>query len=473
MATEKIKNQVDLFHETLVSFGWPKLLKKSNVITADKDKKIILELSEEKYYLYFIWYDRKESQYKYRDGIEKIVFDKDIALNDFITVQKDGYNLQYNKTLKNILQINSGSANEYIKNINISSKYKKIAVNKKQKSIDIPISTLKDIIDDAKKISKKSSSYGKSLGRYLINGCIKKYFNKSIRKMTLTKKGEFNFLINRFNLKSKTSKDKILGYLDKSDISSIQSLFTVLIEKDIFDENFLKKLDEYFIKEKLKDIIGIGKEILSLNSDDIKTNAAKEVIGKIGKKNISQMESIWQKFFEKYLLYLIFSYKKIYPKIEFDIDADKKYPDFIGINHYNGVDAIEIKTHLAPALTWDKSHKNFSFSSHLSKAIIQTMNYMDAIKKEGFKDASDKQKITDFTDEENLYRPRGIIIISSWNRLTTNKFIGCTKEEKEKMNERLKRDFTKLRNSLHDIEILTFDEILQIADNYTNNIITK
>src|SRR4030042_6238604 len=97
----------------------------------------------------------------------------------------------------------------------------------------------------------------------------------------------------------------------------------------------------------------------------------------------------------------------------------------------------------------------------MSKAIVQTTNYMDAIMQERFKVAEDREKITKFTDEENLYHPRGIIIISSKGKITTN----------TGQQENLKRDFTKLRNSVHNIEILTFDEIINIADEYIKNII--
>ena len=213
----------------------------------------------------------------------------------------------------------------------------------------------------------------------------------------------------------------------------------------------------------------IGKEILDLGSGDMTTDKAKKVILKItdDSDDIKQLESLWQKFFEKYLLYLVFSYKKIYPKIEFkDIEGDKKYPDFIGINHYNGLDIIEIKTHLKNAVTWDSSHKNFSFSSELSRAVIQTMNYMDAVVQKRFQNDPDEKKITNMTEEENLYHPRGIIIISSDKKLTRSKL----NKAKEKC---LKRDFTKLRNSLQNIEILTFSEILQIADDYVKNIHTQ
>lgn len=88
---------------------------------------------------------------------------------------------------------------------------------------------------------------------------------------------------------------------------------------------------------------------------------------------------------------------------------------------------------------------------------------MDAVVQKRFKNDPDEKKITNMTEEENLYHPRGIIIISSDKKLTKIK-LDKAKEEC------LKRDFTKLRNSLQNIEILTFSEILQIADDYVKNI---
>ena len=112
---------------------------------------------------------------------------------------------------------------------------------------------------------------------------------------------------------------------------------------------------------------------------------------------------------------------------------------------------------------WDSSHENFYFSSEMSKAIVQTTNYMDAIVQARFQNTEDQAKITQFTDEENLYHPRGIIVISSQSKLST----------KTGEDEKLKRDLTKLRNSLYNIEILTFDEIINIADEYIKNILPE
>jgi len=236
--------------------------------------------------------------------------------------------------------------------------------------------------------------------------------------------------------------------------------------KGVACAEYLKKLDDYFIKEKLEDIIKIGKQILSLKIESVKTKDAKKLIKKIFGEDIGQLENVWQRYFEKYLLYLFFSYKKIIPKVELkNLDnLDKQYPDFIGVNHYDGVDIIEIKTHLKNILVWDNSHKNFAFSSEMSKAIIQTINYMDAITDDKIKKSKEKKDLLNYLNiDENLYRPRGIIIISSETKICKNKLTGDQEI-------RLKKDFTKLRNSIHNIQIFTFNEILEIAERYVENI---
>ena len=124
---------------------------------------------------------------------------------------------------------------------------------------------------------------------------------------------------------------------------------------------------------------------------------------------------------------------------------------------------IEIKTHLTTLLAWDGSDNNFYLSSEASKAVVQTTNDLDAIVQERFRNEEDRRKITNFTDEENLYHPRGIIVISSAKHLT----------RKRGEDERLKRDFTKLRNSFNNLQILTFDEIIDTADEYLSNVVDE
>lgn len=328
----------------------------------------------------------------------------------------------------------------------------------------IPTRLFKKAIRDAEYVYDRSSSYKNSTQNYLSNVKSHDYSNNTRRRITYIEKGEFTFLVDRLYLKSKRNKNDFMKYLEPGDLKSIEELTTELLKLDVMSEEFLRRLNDTFIRERLKDIITLGKEILALRSQDITTAPAKQIIKKLGPTQINQLENLWQKYFDKNLLYLIFAYKKVFPKVDLkNIDGDKKYPDFIGINHYNGLDVIEIKTHLKNVLVWDGDHENFYFSSEMSKAIVQTTNYIDAIVQRRFQKQEDQENITKFVDEENLYHPRGIIIISSTEKLTT----------KNGEDQKLQRDFTKLRNSLHNIEVLTFDEILNIANEYIKNIIPE
>ena len=410
----------------------------------------------------FHFYNRTQNKYEKRNNRQTLVISDTVNLNVVLNVRYgNGYDISWFDYIKNILSID-----ESFTKIKILTTGKKILRKTGEKMIQIPEEIFTAMADDAYEVYKEGKSSKNRLETYLVNKLKLKYTNKAPKETTTVAKGDFSFMVERFNLKSKNKKKDYEAHLDIEDLKNLEYFTEKLIRDEAFSPDFLRSLDEYFIKEKLKDIILVGREILALGTTDMTTEKARKVIAKITDdgSEIKQLENLWQKYFEKYLLYLVFSYKKIYPKVEFkNIEGEKKYPDFIGINHYNGLDVIEIKTHLKNAVTWDSSHKNFSFSSELSRAVIQTMNYMDAIVQKRFQSDSDEKKITNMTEEENLYHPRGIIIISSDLKLTKSK-LNKAKEIS------LKRDFTKLRNSLQSIEILTFSEILQIADDYVKNI---
>lgn len=452
---------IEWLYDHLKQLRWPVQKTDSALIISNKkfDPITILEIDGEKFNLAFVWYRRLNSSYGKVSEFE-LSFDGSVNIREIVYLNSGGYRLSYGNQIKSILL-----RNNEINRIDINSSVRRLTLDATSKSLKIPPSKYKDVLEDAATAFKRSQSYKNSVERYLTNEFAKKHLSIEIQSTTTTEQGEFEFLINRFNLKTKQASKDFKKYLNNSDIKSLQELFQSLLKKEIFSPEYIWQLDDYFIREKLKNIIKLGRDLLALKSYDLKTAKAKLINKRISEGKISQLETLWQKYFEKYLLFLIFSYKEIYPKIKLKLDGSRKLPDFIGINHYYGVDAIEIKTHLTPALVWDGSHKNYSFSPELSKAIIQTMNYLDAIKRERFKNDEEKLKITSTTHKENLYRPRGIIIISSRDRLV--------KSIKDNTEELIRRDFTKLRNSLRDIEILTFDEIIEIADSYQRNIADK
>ena len=395
----------------------------------------------------------------YQNGFKYIIFSDSIDVKSLLYFNENQFQLSCGWQFRRINNLDND-----IEKLIIKPEYKKKRINKKGKCLTISPEKYSSILTDIWRVEAKARSYRSSVRNYLLNDLTESYSSRKIKDTTSLQKGEFEFITHRFNLKTKKKRGDYLKHLSHDDLSSLQDLFLRMVKNDVFDDKYLKKLNDFFRRENLKEIVDLGNEILGLGVTDLKTLKAKALVNKVTDKKIAKLEGLWQEYFEQYLLFLIFSYKSIHPKIKLNnTDSEKDYPDFIGVNHYNGLDVIEIKTHLKRALTYDASHNNFSFSSELSRAIIQTTNYMDQIIAENFKKSSDRTKITSSIHEENLHRPRGIIIISSYANLTSN----MSGRDKEKVE----RDFTKLRNSLHNIQILTFDEILNTASDYLKNVI--
>lgn len=416
----------------------------------------ILEYRSGSYTLHFWYYLQEQRQYKKREKYVSITFPETFDIRKLLYFKRSGsYSLSREAQFKAIIN----PKGKEVDSITLSPGSQ---LTLRNGVFHIGIRTFRKALRDADEVYSRGKSYQKSAERYFANLKSTQYSSAEVSKTTYIEKDEFKFLVSRLNLETKRKKADFQKYLSVEDMEAIEDLTTSLLKHDACSDDFLRRLNDYFIKEKLKDILNLGRKIIALRSQRIDTSQAQEVIAEINDGDINALEALWQKYFEKYLLYLIFTYKKIFPKVELqNIDGEKKYPDFIGINHYNGLDVIEIKTHLKKILVWDSSHNNFYFSPEMSKAIVQTINYMDAIVRERFQKSEDLENITRFTEQENLYHPRGIIIISSMSELTT----------KKDKPEELKRDFTKLRNNIQNIEIITFDEILGIAEEYIQNIV--
>jgi hypothetical protein len=465
-------NEITNIYELFRKFPWSNLL---DINENDQSIKIassqVYILKKENEFLKLEFYDIDEAGVVLvkRDGYVSLLVHKDLDMLKFINFwandEKSTYGYNFlNKDFGVFKKIFSG-----ISVVKISENYEK-DLQKREKNLLIKKNKFFEIKKAVEDINYKANSTRLSLVTYLVNQSKFDFLNQRTQRTTSSLKGDFDFLIHRFNLTTKKEKEDYTKFLDSNDLDSLSSLFDGMIRKKVFDEEFLRKLDEYFIKEKLEDIIKKGKNIVNLKSDNVKSQDAKDLIKELFGKEIGQLETVWQKYFEQYLLYLFFSYKKIVPKVQLkDLEnLDKDYPDFIGVNHYDGIDIIEIKTHLKNVLVWDKSHKNFAFSSEMSKAIIQTINYMDALSDNKIKKTKDKKDLLTYLNiDENLYRPRGVIIISSKDKI-------CKSQNKLTFDQktRLNKDFTKLRNSIHNIQIFTFDEILSIAERYAENINT-
>jgi len=469
--SEEINNIFQLFEK----FPWKDKLEinaKRGYIKIIATDNFILKKQKGFFELDFFDFSADQKSLIKRENYISLLVDKELNIIDFINYwineEKNnyGYNLLRGYGNYTIFK----EVFEGVEKIKISEKYKRDIVLSKN-VLQIKPDKYREVVSEIIRINTKANQSRKSLLNYFINQLKFDFLNKKISRITFFSKGDFDFQVHRLNLKTKRKKEDFKKYLNDDDIESLGQLFERMLKQRVFPKEYRIRLDNYFIRESLEQIIKLGRKILKLKSDSVKTAEARKVIKQIVDESVGQLETVWQKFFEDYLLYLFFSYKKILPKVELKNieNEEKKYPDFIGVNHYDGIDIIEIKTHLKNILTWDDRHKNFAFSSEMSKAIIQTINYMDAVSDSRFQKTKAGKELLEYLNiDENLFRPRGIIIISSKNKICKNQ-----NKLSDEQKEQLKRDFTKLRNSIHNVQIFTFDEILDITDRYVQNISIK
>lgn len=258
-------------------------------------------------------------------------------------------------------------------------------------------------------------------------------------------------------------KDKEDSYLElsRNDYSFIQSFMNKMIRSGGYKLKITESLPLY--KEDISKIIEIGRKILKL-SNNIKS------IKKLSKDELesqrNSLEGVWQLYFEKYLRLFFMKYRAFYSKTVFKpmVGYEKSsIPDFLAVDMYNNIDIIEIKRHDTPLFRKEKGRDSIYPSHDLNKSVFQLNKYLDLtadlIDIEKINDAYTKSLITN----NKLYRPRGILIISSMKHigskaLTVNESI------------RFEKEIKKLKTTYSNIEIVLFDELIDSLELYLNEI---
>jgi hypothetical protein len=200
--------------------------------------------------------------------------------------------------------------------------------------------------------------------------------------------------------------NQILPFLEKYDINSRSALKRLLASRKVLHYMYLEKVLQDF-ENRLKS---------------------------------EQEESEWQAFFKKNLLILNPGYMKIIERP--NISLAIKFPDFLLITIEGYADLYEIKTPATPLLAYDQSHKNYYWSSDISKAIAQIENYVDTLNK------NSQGLVEELRDqiELKIVRPRGYIIAGHSSQL---------REQKKNDNFRL------LNEALKSTEVLPYDSFLE------------
>lgn len=245
--------------------------------------------------------------------------------------------------------------------------------------------------------------------------------------------------------------------LSRGDRTFIKNFMDEQIKAGAYQLTIKETLPLY--KESIREIIKMGNELLKLTTNKtVLKSFSKRVLGEERKT----LESCWQLYFDRYLRVLLMNYKEFYSQIVFKaMEGYEKEarPDFLAVDIYNNIDIIEIKTHRTILFRKENNRDSYYPSHDLNKSIFQLNKYMD-LKSENI----DTSKIeNDYTksliENDKIYRPRGILIISSKDHITSER-------ANDELTARLEKEIKKLKTTYSNIDIVLFDELIQNLENY-------
>jgi hypothetical protein len=208
-------------------------------------------------------------------------------------------------------------------------------------------------------------------------------------------------------------------------------------DKDAID----KFLPDYIASESLQSV-----NLLNAKAQ-IKTlkELAKELEDSITE---THSESWWQTFIKSNILLIQQGYIQPIEKMNIAI-GNTKFPDFSLITHDGYLDILEIKRPNTPLISEDTSRGNYHWTTEMSKAIIQTENYIATVSRHADPIRNyirDEHKI-----ELQVLRPRGIVLAGNSQSF---------QKQKEKDDLRL------LNQSTKNITFVTYDELVSRLKNY-------
>jgi len=125
--------------------------------------------------------------------------------------------------------------------------------------------------------------------------------------------------------------------------------------------------------------------------------------------------------------------------------------DLIPSNYEGFIDVVELKTPKEKLFNEDSSHNNLYPSSHLTKAISQTQNYLFELEKMTESEEYEKN------NNCKIIKPRGLIIYGSETELTLEEI----------------KYLRILNSSYHNISIYTYQQIYKRAENILEAITQK
>lgn len=163
----------------------------------------------------------------------------------------------------------------------------------------------------------------------------------------------------------------------------------------------------------------------------------------------NRSEHWWQDYIRKNILVIQQGYIRAIDKINVAV-GKTKFPDFSLVTHDGYLDVLEIKKPSTPLLDFDEGRSNFYWNREISRALIQVENYIESISR--YADAVRSFLLDDHQVSLQVLRPRGVILAGSSAQL------GDQQKKKD--------DFRILSCSMKNVQVITYDELLDRLENY-------
>jgi Fe-S cluster biosynthesis and repair protein YggX len=229
---------------------------------------------------------------------------------------------------------------------------------------------------------------------------------------------------------------------DLASVLTVDGILENLSSQDI------KALDEFYpaYYNHTNSKLSSEKKLYKITKDKKEAEVVylENIIGEFEKKiKQSLPESSWQTFLREYILLFNTNYTNFIEKANINL-ASGRFPDFMLIDVYNYLDIYEIKKPTTSLLREDKDRNNYYWDSEITKAISQVENYIHTINKNSaaFREEIKRTKKLDI----RVVKPRGIVIA------------GTSKQFKK--DEVIEDNFRLLNQSLKNVEIILYDELL-------------
>jgi len=226
------KTQKEKIVEFFQSLNWPGVVFEDNKISCPSGDIVLFDKKNTT--IKFHFYNQTQNSYEKRSNRQTLIISEKVEPANILRSRgRSGYDISWFDYIKDILYIN-----DTFTKIKILTTGKKILRRTSEKIIQIPESIFSTISDDSYEVYKNGQSSKNRIETYLKNKLKLKYTKKAPKEVTTIGKGDFSFMVERFNLKNKDKKKDYEKFLDTEDIKNLEYFTEKLIKDEVFHQIF-------------------------------------------------------------------------------------------------------------------------------------------------------------------------------------------------------------------------------------------